>query len=102
MRRFELDHEHEGFVLNPLFLEPLGCEFGYDIGGVSVDFLFAVWRDEIGIVVEPLARKNLPVVKALGMSLEVGFSVDRGLVADFLEKFGKSLLVPVKRVSIVS
>ena len=96
-----LNHEHEGLVALALVLEPIDSEIGDDVGAITVDATFTVWKNHVGIVVKTLARQDRPVVKAFGITAEVAFAVNGCLVARFLKEFRKSLLIPVEGVPVV-
>ena len=96
-----LNHEHKGFVALPLVLEPVDCEVSHDVGAVTLDATFTVWKNHVGIVVKTLARQDRPVVEAFGITAEVAFAVNGCLVARFLKEFRKSLLIPVEGISVI-
>ena len=96
-----LNHQHEGFVALAFALEPIDGQISHDVSAITVDTSFAVWKNHVGVVVKALARKYCPVVETLGVAAEVAFAVNGGLIADFLKKLWKGLLVPVESVSVI-
>ena len=85
VRCLVLHHEHEGLVIRPLLLQPIHREIGHHIRRVAVDAHLALGGKEIRIVVQPLPRQYLPVIKPLRITLEMAFAVNGRLIARLLE-----------------
>ena len=85
VRCLVLHHEHEGLVIRPLLLQPIHREIGHHIRRVAVDAHLALGGKEIRIVVQPLPRQYLPVIKPLRITLEMALAVNGRLIARLLE-----------------
>ena len=57
--------------------------------------------DQVRIVIEPLTGQDFPVIKALGLTLEMALAVKCSRVSLLAQQLRKSLLVPVKRVAVI-
>ena len=101
VRSLMLHHQHKRLVSVTTCLKPLNCQVCNNIGTVPVNPFTTFGRNHVRVVIESLARQDLPIIKTLRPSLEVRFSIEGSRVAGLLEQLRKNLLVPVERITIV-
>jgi hypothetical protein len=87
-----------GFVA---VLEPFDGEIGDEVGGVALVLDLLAVADHRRVVVDALAREDVPVVEAGGVADQVPFADDGGLVAGLLQQLGEGLLRAVEAVAVV-
>ena len=92
-------HEHEGSVFVAVF-QPVECEVGYDVCGISLVVNFFAHVVHHGVVIRALSGEYVPVVKSGGVIVpavsEMPFAHHCGLVSRCLQEFGKCDLSPVQ------
>ena len=95
VRRLVLAHEQErlGFVA---VLQPVEGEIGDDVGGVTLVFDALAVVDHRGVVVDPLARQDVPFVEAGRVADQVPLADDGRLVAGGVEQLGEGRLRAVE------
>src|SRR5262249_23134844 len=78
--------------------EEIDGKVGDEVGDVAGMFLAFTHLDQDGIVIEPLAGKDVPVVEAGGVAAEVPFADHAGVIAGGLEVLGERRLAAVEAV----
>ena len=101
MRGLVLNAQHKGLLRIAFFSEPLHRHVGDEVGAVALFSDLPFRRQKIGIVIEPLARQDDPVVIPLRFTFHVILAVEHRLVARGLEQLRESLLIPVELVAIL-
>ena len=97
-----LAHEEKRLIVGACVFQPIERLIGDKIGDVAIVLARAVFGDELGLVVIPLAWKDAPVVKALRLAHEVPFADDGGLVARGLQEFGQGHLMAIKGIEVIA
>ena len=96
VRRLVLAHQHERLRLVPV-LEPLQRDIADDVGHIARHRDLLAHFDHRRVIIDALARENLPKIKARWIGAEMPLADDRRLVAGLLEQLGKRLLRAVER-----
>ena len=101
MRGLVLDHEHEGLLRISITGEPVHGGVRDNVRAIALHLHAAFGRDEKRVVVVALSWKHFPIIKTLGLALQMGLPIERGLVAFLLKDLRKRLLIPVEGIAVV-
>ncbi len=97
-----LAHEKKRLIFGAGIFQPVERLIGDKIGDVAILLARAVFGDELGLVVIPLAWEDAPVVEALRLTHEVPFADDGGLVASGLQEFGQGHLMAIEGIEVIA
>ncbi len=97
-----LAHEKKRLIVGTCVFQPIERLIGDKIGDVAIVLARAVFGDELGLVVIPLAWKDAPVVEALRLAHEVPFADDGSLVARGLQEFGQGDLMTIEGIEVIA
>ncbi len=99
--RLVLAHQQEWFfrILAPF--KPLKRQVRHDVRAIAFQHALSVRRDQFWVVVVPLSRQDLPVIKALRRRSQVPFPKQGRFIPCPLQQLGKGDLIPIKPVAVV-
>src|SRR5437016_1727111 len=66
VRRFVMAHEEKG-LLGGSFLEKFKCRISNNVSGIARKFFSLAHLDKIGVMIDSLARQDLPIVEPGGI-----------------------------------
>ncbi len=87
-----VEHEQKRPGLITLPVEGIQRNIRYDVRHISLMSLPFSHLDEVGIVIFPLARKNIPIIETGGVALEVPLAYKQRLLPGRLKKIGECML----------
>ena len=95
-----MKQQAEGLITLPP-LQPGQGEIGGQVGGVAFQSLALPHFDKIGIVIAPLAGKNIPIIETGRLAFQMPFTHQSGLIAGLLQQLREGLLRAVEHHRVV-